>query len=174
MANLTSNPWSLTNADVVGATPVASPNGLVLNADGTVTLTTTAPFTVTVNATTSAWVTVINATNALYNGFYKALIGSGGTVFTLAPQFTIPAGTAGSGGGAVAQVLYRDQVRVEDISWQNATAAGDTLDLRDRTGRIVWQATATATGSQNRGKVFWINGLTPIVITSGVVILTID
>jgi hypothetical protein len=174
MANLTSNPWSFTSADVVSATPVASPNGLILNADGTVTLTTTAPFAVTVNATTSAWVTVISATAAAYNGFYKVLIGSGGTVFTLAPQFSIPAGTAASGGGTVAVNLYNAYVRIEDLSWQKPSALGDTLDLRDRNGNILWQASASGAGQQNRGKLFWCNGITPIVITSGVVIATIN
>lgn len=174
MANLTSNPWSLTSADVVSATPVASPNGLVLNADGTVTLTTTGPFAVTVSATVSAWVTVIGATNALYSGFYKVLIGSGGTAFTLAPQFAIPVGTGGSGGGTVAVNLYNAYVRIEDISWQKPSALGDLLDLRDRNGNVLWQASASGAGQQNRGKVFWVNGITPVVIASGIVIITVN
>lgn len=170
MANISSNPWSLVSGDVVTGTPVASPNGLILNADGTVSLTTGANFIV--NSGDS--VTVINATNALYNGFYKVLIGSALTAFTLIPQFSIPAGTAGSGGGTVAKCLYTAQVRIEDISWQNQTAAGQSLDLRDRMGNIIWQATSTGAGQQNRGKVFWVNGITPFVIQSGVVIVTVN
>jgi hypothetical protein len=74
----------------------------------------------------------------------------------------------------VAKVLWPWEVRVEDISWQNAAAAGNTLDLRDRNGNPLWQATATAAGSQNRGKVFWVAGITPVVITAGVVLATIN
>lgn len=170
MANLASNPWSFTNADVIKATIVASPGGLILNADGTVTLNTGGALNVNANDS----VTVIGATNAAYNGFYRVLIGAAGTTFTLAPQFSIPAGTAASGGGTAAKCLYNAQVRVEDISWQKVGAQGDNLDLRDRMGNIVWQATGSGAGQQNRGKIYWINGFTPITIDSGVVILTIN
>lgn len=169
MANLATNPWSFTSADVVVGTITAA-TGLTLNADGTVTLTTTGAFGV--NAGDS--VTVIGAALAAYNGFYKVLIGAAGTTFTLAPQFSIPAGTAQSGSGTAAKCLYNAYVRMEDISWQNANAAGQTLDLRDRNGNIIWQATSTAAGSQNRGKLFWVNGFTPITISSGVVLITIN
>lgn len=171
MSNLASNPWSFGNADVVQAT-VTGATGMTLNADGTVTMTTTGAFAVTVPP--NAWVTVIGVTLAAYVGFYKVLIGAGGTTFTLAPQFAIPAGTAQSGGGTVALNLYRDYVRLEDLSWQNPSAAGQQLDLRDKNGNILWQATATGAGSQNRGKLFWVNGITPFVIQSGVVIATVN
>jgi hypothetical protein len=175
MANIAANPWSLTSSDPATATITAS-TGLTLNADGTVTLTTTAALTFnTSGVPTANWFTVTGATAPAYNGFYKLLSGaSGATSFTLVPQFVIAAGTAASGGGTVAQCLYPWEIRVEDISWQNASAAGQQIDLRDRNGNPVWQATATAAGSQNRGKVFWISGLTPITIQSGVVLLTVD
>lgn len=174
MANLASNPWSLVSTDPATA-PITAATGLTLNADGTVTITTTAGLTFNATAQTNLAFTVINATNALYNGLYNRIIGaSGASTFTMVPQFVIPAGTAQSGSGTLAQCIYRDYVRVEDISWQNASAAGQLLDLRDRAGNIVWQATATGAGSQNRGKVFWINGLTPITLQSGVVLLTVD
>lgn len=170
MANLASNPWSVTSVDVVSFTPAVSPTGLVLNADGTVTITTTGANTFT----QVQQVTVINATNALYNGFYDIISISSATVFVTKPVFTIPVGTSGSGGGTVALNLYNAMIRVEDISWQNASAAGQLLDLRDRMGNIVWSATASGAGSQNRGKVFWINGLTPVIVQSGVVLLTVN
>lgn len=168
--NIASNPFSFVSTDVVTGTPIASPNGLILNADGTVTITTGVAFGVNANDS----VTVISATNALYNGFYRILIGAAGTVFIALPQFAIPAGTAGSGGGTVAKCLYTAQVRIEDMSWQNPSAAGQLLDIRDRMGNILWQATATGAGSQNRGKVFWVNGFTPFTIQSGVVIVTVN
>lgn len=171
MANISSNPWSFTSADVATAAITSA----TLNADGTVTVVSAA---LTFNTTVEPALgfTIINASLAAYNGFYKLITGvSGGTTFVLAPQFNIPAGTAAAGAaGTLAQCLYRAYVRIEDISWQNAAAAGQILDLRDRMGNIVWQATSTGAGSQNRGKVFWVNGITPIAIPSGVVVVTID
>lgn len=167
MANLASNPWSLVSADVVSFTPAVSPGGLVLNANGTVTITTTGANTFT----QVQQVTVINATNALYNGFYDILSITSTTVFIAKPVFNIPVGTAGSGGGTVALNLYNANIRVEDMSIQGLTGAvAANVDLRDRMGNIVWQANIAA-GQQNRGKVFWINGLTPIAIPANTVVL---
>jgi hypothetical protein len=176
MANLSVNPWSLLTADVASA-PITAVTGLTLNADGTVTVTTTGGLTFNTNGVPPAlWFTIINATNPLFNGEYKLLIGaSGGTTFTLIPDgFTIPVGTAQSGAGTLAQCLWPWMIRMEDISWQNASAAGQILDLRDRSGNPLWLATSTALGSQNRGKLFWVDGITPIIIQSGIVLITID
>lgn len=175
MANFATNPWSITTADIASA-PITGATGLTLNADGTVTITTTGALTFNTNGVPAAnWFTVIGAANAAYNGEYVKIIGaSGALAFTMVPQFTIPAGTAQSGGGTLAQCLWPWQIRLEDISWQNASAAGQLLDLRDRSGNPLWQATATSAGGLNRGKLFWINGLTPITIQSGIVILTVD
>src|SRR6267142_3805363 len=174
MANLTSNPWSLTSTDPATA-PITAATGLTLNADGTVTITTTAPLTFNATAQSNLAFTVIGAANAVYNGLYNRVAGASGAVsFIMAPATPIAAGTAQSGGGTLAEVLYRDKIRVEDISWQNAVAAGNSLDLRDRFGNIVWQATATGAGAQNRGKIFWIAGLTPITITAGIVLITVN
>lgn len=172
--NIGGNPWSFISTDPATAS-ITPATGLTLNADGTVTLTTTAAFNFNTTGVPANWFTVIGASAAAYNGFYKLIAGaSGASSFTLAPQFVIAAGTAQSGGGTVAQCLYPWQVRVEDISWQQAAAAGHTLDLRDRAGNPVWQATSTGIGQQNRGKVYWINGFTPITIQSGVVLITIN
>jgi hypothetical protein len=177
MANFATNPWSLTSTDPATA-PITAATGLTLNADGTVTITTTAGLTFNVNGVPPAnWFTVINATNALYNGEYLRLIGaSGASTFTMQPLFSIPAGTAQSGGGTLAQCLWPWQVRLEDISWQNAPASG-VLDIRDRSGNPEWLATNnTATiGTQNRGKLYWVNGITPILLpAASILILTID
>jgi hypothetical protein len=173
VANLSSNPWSIVTADAVTATPAASPGGTVLNADGTVTLTTTGAhgFT-TVNA--QQGLTIISETTTKYIGYYTVLAIPSGTTAILKPNFTIAKGTAGGGGGTVAICLYNSAVRVEDLSWQNASAAGQLLDFRDRNGNILWQATATGAGSQNRGKLFWVQGITPITLQSGIVIATIN
>jgi hypothetical protein len=174
VANFSSNPWSLVSTDPATAT-ITGATGLTLNADGTVTITTTGALTFNATAESNLAFVVINATNPLYNGAYGRISGaSGASSFVMQPRFVIPSGTAQSGAGTLAQCIYRSMIRVEDISWQNASAAGQLLDLRDADGNIVWQATATAAGSQNRGKVFWIEGLTPITIGSGVVLLTVN
>lgn len=174
MASFGTNPWSITGADIASAAITAA-TGLTLNADGTVTITSAALTFNTNGVPPAQWFTVIGATAPAYNGWYKLLIGvSGGTSFTMVPQFSIPAGTAQSGSGTLAQCLYPWQVRIEDISWQNAAAAANALDIRDRSGNPVWQATAVAAGSQNRGKLFWVNGITPITIAAGVVLITVD
>ena len=177
MATLGINPWSLTSTDP--ATSAIGAGTVTLNADGTVTVVSAA--TLTFNATSSRNLdfTLIGVTNALYNGYYIRISGaSGGTTFVLQPQFSIPAGTAASTAGTMAQCLWSSMIRAEDISWQNVVLASQTLDLRDRTGNIVWQASTSASvpasNSQNRGKIMWINGLTPITIQSGIVLVTVN
>lgn len=133
MANFSINPWSYTSADIASAA-ITAVTGLTLNADGTVTITSGALTFNTNGVPPANWFTVIGASNPLYNGFYFRISGaSGATSFVMQPQFSIPAGTAQSGSGTLLQCLYPWQMRVEDISWQNAAAAGNTLDQRDRT-----------------------------------------
>jgi hypothetical protein len=177
VANIQSNPWSFTSADPA----IAAITSATLNADSTVTIVSAA---LTFNTTVEPALgfTVIGVTNPLYNGFYKLIIGvSGATTFVLAPQFSIPAGTAASTGGTLIQCLYRSQVRIEDMSWQGlaGAAVGTQLDLRDRSGNILWQSQiysiTAGTGYQNRGKLFWVNGFSPNVIpTNTILIVTVD
>lgn len=167
MANIASNPWSLTSADVV----VSTPNAITLNADGTVSVTTAAAH----NLVAGNGATLIGVTPAAYNGFYFVLAAPTGTTLTLVPQFSIAAGTGvGTVFGTLAKCLYNAQIRVEDISWQSPGTIGDLLDLRDRMGNIVWQCKAASVNGQNRGKVFWINGLSPVAVTSGIVLITVN
>ena len=172
MANLSSNPWSLTSTDP--ATAAIGAGTVTLNPDGTVTVVSGAALTFNTNGVPPAnWFTLVGVTNPLYNGFYFRISGASGQgTFVLAPQFAIPAGTAASAGGTIAQCLYPWQIRVEDMSWQALTgAAAATLELRDRMGNLVWQASDTGAAQQNRGKVFWINGFTPITIPASTVLL---
>lgn len=173
MATIGTNPWAFTSADVASAAITAA-TGLTLNADGTVTITSGALTFNTTGVPPAQWFTVTGATAPAYNGEYKLLIGaSGGTSFTMQPLFSIPAGTAQSGSGTLAQCLWPWMIRAEDISWQGGTAA-DVLDLRDRSGNVIWNAIAVATGTQNRGKIFWIDGFTPLAIPHGTVLITIN
>lgn len=172
MANVATNPWSFTTTDVAtGAITAAT--GLTLNPDGTVTVTTTAALNFTTNPE-KGW-TVINPTNLAYRGFYIRLTGvTGGTSFVLVPQFKIPAGTAQSGAGTLAECLWRDNARFEDMSWQDEGAAGQRLILYDSNGFLLWSATAFGAGFQNRGKLFWVHGLTPLEVDSGNILVTVN
>jgi len=138
---------------------------LTLNTDTTVTA---------VVAATAAFaqgnpVTVADNTSVagLYNGFYVVKQITNGTTMVLdqgnVPPF-VPAGTgAGGATGSVSLCQYVNWVRAEDIKWDKV-AASAVLDIRDRNGNIVWQATQPSTANVppnwNRGKVYWINGLT--------------
>lgn len=179
--NISSNPWSFISTDPATASITAA-TGLTLNADGTVTITTTGALTFNTSAESNLGFTVIGATNGLYNGFYQRLSGaSGATSFVMIPQFVIPVGTAQSGSGTLIQCLYRHQVRAEDISWQNITTTGVvsvSLQLVDRSGNDVWRASIGATDTLaqlNRGKIYWINGLSPVVIpANSEVLITVN
>ena len=163
--NISSNPWSFVNGDI----NTAAITSIALNADGTVTLTCTAspgtPYTA------QQGITVVGVTNAAYNGFYRVLIQTSTTVYQLAPQFSIPAGTASSSGGNVYRCQYSHTVRIEDIQWQNAPVSG-SLTVYDRNGNIVWTATTPANAganppNYNRGKIFWVQGFTLAALTAG-------
>lgn len=170
--NIATNPWSIVVGDVA-AEPITGATGLTLNADGTVTITTTAALTFTGNP--ERGFTVLNPAAVAYRGYYLRLTGaSGGTSFVMQPQFKIAAGTAASGGGTLAQVLWRDNARFEDMSWQDQTAAGNRLILYDSNGYLLWSATAFGAGFQNRGKLFFVHGVTPVQIDAGEVLVTVN
>lgn len=172
MANLASNPWSFGTSDVNTAA-LAAASSMVLNADGSVTMTTNAAATFTVGQ----YLTVYGvATTSAFNGFYQVAVVTSTTVYQLVRAgnpFGVSTLTAGTGGTA-AVCLYPWQTRIEDMSWQNPSAAGQLLEIRDRNGNLLWTATATGAGSQNRGKLFWVNGVTPTQCQSGTVIITVN
>jgi hypothetical protein len=172
------NPWSFVSTDPATAA-ITGGTGLTLNADGTVTITSGA-LTFNTGAESNLGFTVLGATAAAYNGFYYRISGaSGATTFVMQPQFVIPAGTAQSGAGTLAQVLYRSKVRIEDISWQNigvgAEGAAVSMQIVDRNGNDVWRAAIPATAPNlaqlNRGKVYWVAGLVPISIPANTEVL---
>lgn len=169
--NISSNPWSFLQTDVLTTTITA----ISLNADGTVNAVVTA----SAGFLQGNQVTVADNTTAVYNGFYTVLAVPDGTHLTLipSPPSKIPVGQgAGGANGSVSLCQYSSWVRAEDIKWDKV-AASATLDIRDRNGNIVWQATQPSTANvppnYNRGKVFWINGLTLISVGTAPSILLV-
>lgn len=172
--NIATNPWSFIASDVNVATIAASPTGLVLNADGSVTLTLTAAFS-KADLTINQKLTIFQPTNLAYKGFYKVYSKTSSTIYVIVPiNFVIPAGTAASGGGTAAQNQYADEIRAEDISWQNVSALGQILILVDKNGNPIWESTASGPGVYSRGKIMWVNGLTIIEQDSGIVLVTVN
>jgi hypothetical protein len=82
---------------------------------------------------------------------------------------------AASGGGTMLINQVQQNVRAEDISWQNA-AAGATLSILDRNGNVIWTASSALaeSGSQNRGKIMWVDGITLQTLSSGTVLVTVN
>lgn len=171
--NIASNPWSFVPTDVNSGDIVASPGGLTLNADGSVTLTLIAPLGTVLVANNK--LTIFNPTNLAYQGFYKVRFVTSTTVYNIVPiNFKIPVGTAASGGGTAAQNQYADEIRAEDISWQNVIALGQILILVDKNGNPIWESTASGPGVYSRGKIMWVNGLTLVEMDSGIVLVTVN
>src|SRR5262249_49711340 len=136
--------------------------------------------------TNNQYVTIIGANVAAYNGFYMVLTQTSTTVYQLVPQpfvpNRIPAGTGAA--GAAGNVLfnqYNSPVRCEDISWQglSALSTASFLDIRDRNGNIIWQAFASGATpattnyppSQNRGKLFWVWGVSLFLLPANTTVL---
>jgi hypothetical protein len=172
--NIASNPWSFIPADVNFADIVASPGGLTLNADGSVTLTLNGAFS-SADLAVNDKLTIFQPTNLLYQGFYKVYFKTSSTVYNIVPvNFKIPAGTAASGGGIAAKNQYADEIRAEDISWQNVSALGQVLIITDKNGNPIWESVASGPGVYTRGKIMWVNGLTLIEQDSGMVLVTVN
>jgi hypothetical protein len=172
--NIASNPWSFVPADVNTAGIVTSPGGLTLNADGSVTLTLTAGFS-SADLVANQKLTIFQPTNLAYQGFYLVRFKTSPTVYNIVPiNFKIPAGTAASGDGTAAQNQYADEIRCEDISWQNVSALGQILILVDKNGNPIWESTASGPGVYSRGKIMWVNGLTIVEQDSGIVLMTVN
>jgi hypothetical protein len=172
MSQMAENPWSFTSVDVVTATPTASPNGLVASAGGAVLLTTGGAHGFVANN----FITIIGATNAAYNGFYKVLDVPTATTAHLQSQALLLSGTvpAASGGGTAILNQYQFMVRMEDVYWLNANAANDEVILRSRNGALIWDAIAPTKGTYSRSKPYWTDGLTIQQISSGTVMITIN
>lgn len=172
--NIATNPWSFASADVPAAIPlVASPNGMVQQAPnyGAVIMTSTGAH----GLSAGQFLSYIGDTNGRFLGWYKVIAVIDATHALLANLSSPTSGSpfsgivAASGGGSMLINQVQQNVRMEDISWQNV-APSSSLVLRDRNGLVIWSASTAATAinedSQNRGKLMWVDGLTLDTITT--------
>ena len=178
--NISANPWSFVPGDV-NTTTITS---MTLNADTSVTavVAATGGFAAG-NPLTAAFNTSLAG---IYNRFYIVTNIVNGTTMTLQPTQPITPGTGAAGAtGNIGFCQWPEETRIEDISWQStaapltvsAIASGDSLVITDRAGNVIWSAvgpTTTGSFSQNRGKIFWVNGLTFFAMTHGIVLMTVN
>jgi hypothetical protein len=171
--NIQTNPWSFLDTDPLIATIAASPTGLIWSAGGVVTVDATAHgFTVAANP----FVTIIGATNAAYNGFYRLIAVPDANHMTLYAPNLAQTPLAASGGGTAMWCQYPNYTRIEDIQWESP-AQGATVTIYDRSGHLLWTATYPAAGEApnwNRGKLFWVNGFTINTLSSGTILVTVN
>jgi hypothetical protein len=164
MANLASNPWSFVQADVVTSTPTA----LSMGAGNIVSVTTSAAH----GLSAGNRATLITPTNANYAGFYLVLTVPTSTTATLQPlSGTVfgQSGLAASSGGTLALNQYPFEIRAEDMQWEKP-APGESCGVYDKNGNPVWLISYPASSTApnwNRGKPFWINGLTLTAVSAG-------
>ena len=181
--NISANPWSFVPGDV-NTTTITS---MTLQTDGTVVavVAATAGFAQG-NPVTAAFNTSLAG---IYNGFYIVKSITNGTTMVLDQDhipFRVPAGTGAAGAtGNIGFCQWPTETRVEDISWQSTAAplavssivAGSSLVITDRAANLIWSAvgpTTLGSFSQNRGKIFWVNGVTIFALTAGVVLMTVN
>lgn len=175
MANILANPWSFTSADA----SLFTVSG-VTETGYIATATTSAPHGYVVgNLVAVAGVAIGAAAPTVgygYNGLVKVLSVPSATTFTYAPltQGGLPVQGLGAGGaGTTGLPVYKDMIRGEDMSWQDATAA-DTIIVRDINGNLIWKATAPTTGNYSRSKPYWIRGIWIQALPSGDLVLTVN
>lgn len=168
MSNIKSNPWSFTNSDasLFTVTGTTETNYIA-------TATTAAPH----GYAAGDLVVVAGITPAGYNGLVRVLTVPLTTTFTygvVGPDGVPVTGLGAGGAGTTGKPAYVEQLRAEDMSWQNATAGGHKLIVTDINGNIVWSAVAPTAGNYSRTKPYFIRGLWIQEIDSGTLVITVN
>jgi hypothetical protein len=171
------NPWSFVSADAsVFTVTGVTETGFIATA------TTSAPHGYSVGEFVCVAGVAISPAKATvgygYNGLVQVLSVPSTTTFTYAPvaqDQATPLSGLGAGGAGLTGVpqYYAGKVRAEDMSWQNATAAG-TVVVTDINGNPMWTPIAPTTGNYSRSKPFWVDGIWVQQLTSGTLFITIN
>lgn len=75
-------------------------------------------------------------------------------------------------GSSLSVVLISTWMKVEHFEWADYAAITDQVQLADRNGHAIWNATATSDKQEVRSaKVGWINGLQELTHSSGTVLV---
>jgi hypothetical protein len=152
MAQQQTNPWLFTNADQATSTAITS---IVRNGIASALVTAVAH-----GLAANAPISIQGVTPVTgWNGGYKVQAVPSANTFLI----TIPAWKSNlANSGAVGNVLtaaYLDNIRAEQILWDQ-TSAGQTLLLTNIVGNTIWNPhTTIADTPYTYGKVLWIEGL---------------
>jgi len=164
MAQIATNPWSFTSADVAVSVTITSIAG-----QGNSALVTTSAahgFTLYENISIQA----VTGAGAIYNNGYKVLGIPSTTTFLV--QTPTPLFVTSGAVGSVYTVAYPYKIRCEQIQW---SAAAGTLTLTDTNGNLIW--TYTTPGADDYytyGKVYWVDGLVINALPAGTLIMTVN
>lgn len=168
--NIQTNPWSFAPSDIVSA----AITGLAQEASNPAVIDATIPAH---GLSVGNYITIVDTNPLDWVGFYKVLetpTVNTVTLFSPALAASGAALTAYVSGGTSNLNQYGSRERIEDMSWQNASAQGHLLRVVDKNGFPLWNAQAVAAGTQNRGKLFWCNGFTLVEMDSGILLVTIN
>jgi hypothetical protein len=170
MANLTTNPWSFTTADVASSATISS---VVVNGYSAL-VTTSAAHGFSINQQIS--LQGITGANHVPNNGYA--IQSVPSTTTFLVSLGIPNYANSGTAGTAYSVAYPWKLRCEQIQWSDPSS-NQTLTLTDTNGNLVWTYTsATVTSgsspSVTYGKVYWVDGLVIQALPSGTVLMTIN
>jgi hypothetical protein len=159
MANIQTNPWSFTNADQATSVNITS-----ITPQGASALVTATAHGLTANQAIS-----IQGTTTVtgWRGGYKVqAVPSTNTFLINVPDWKRTLAANGAN-GAVLTAAYLDNIRAEQMLWDQTTA-GTSLLLTNLVGNTVWNPHATlADQPYNWGKTWWIEGLVINTLPSG-------
>jgi len=166
MANLSTNPWSFTNADQAASVAITS----IVNKGASALVTTSGAHGLSVASKISIQgQTVVPG----WNNGYRVLSVPSTTTFYIPVD---PAKSALGNGGAVGNVLtaaYLDKIRIEQLVWQDATAA--QLTITDTNGNVIWSQLPPSVGvTYTYGKLYWVDGIVINALPAGTLLATIN
>jgi hypothetical protein len=118
------------------------------------------------------WVSVQGATDdPVYNNGYRVLAIPSTTTFLI--NQNVPNLASNGANGNVLSIAYPYKVRIEQLVWQDATAA--QLTITDTNGNLVWSYLPNAVGGVYvYGKLFWVDGLVINALPAGTLQATIN
>ena len=159
------NPWTFVPADQATTTAITS---IVRNGVASALVTSTAHGHVANDP-----ISIQGASPFGWNGGYKVqAVPSVNTFLIAIPAWKSNLANAGAAGN-IFSVAYLDNIRAEQLLWDQATA-GTSLLLTNIVGNTVWNPHATlADQPYNYGKTLWIEGLVINTFTAGNLQITV-
>jgi hypothetical protein len=166
MAQIAENPWSWVAADQATSVAITSitPNGIT---SATVVTGSAHGFSLYEN------ISIQGTTIVGWRGGYEVLAIPSTTSFIIAMEGWQALLAANGANGNVFTVAYPYKVRIEQMVWQDSTAA--QLTVTSVNGAPVWSYLPPAAGDVfTSGKLFWVDGLVLNALPAGTLYATIN